>query len=263
MTAPLPPPLPASVTRAARRRALGAMLVDALLALLVSVAMLFIGGAAWALWHLLRLPAGAKYDLARLGMPGGAALLAMTALSTGGAALLLWRARRWPAAFEWRAAWRALSRRGTWAWSVGVAVALALANAGVGAWLEAMRIEVEPSNQALLQQVDASTPWLLGGFAVLLAPAYEELLFRRVLFGRLLQAGAPMLGLLLSSALFATAHEVPGIGSNPLGGGLVLWATYAVMGLGFGVVYWRTGSLPAAIACHGLHNAIALWWLPR
>ena len=43
-------------------------------------------------------------------------------------------------------------------------------------------------------------------FAVVLAPLYEELLFRRVLFGRLWHAGWPVLGIALSSVIFALVH---------------------------------------------------------
>jgi membrane protease YdiL (CAAX protease family) len=231
--------------------------------MVLSLALMIVGFAGWALWRATQLPAGTGFEIARLGEPDGITLLLLTMLATGGPALLLWRWRRWPTRLEWRDAWQALSRLQTWAWCVGIAALVALMNAGIGHVLEAMHVNAEPSNQALLLRADAEAPWFLALFAVLIAPAYEELLFRRVLLGRFLQAGAPMLGLLFSSALFATAHEVPGLGGNPMSASLVLWSTYAVMGLAFGEVYRRTGSLPAAIATHGLHNAIALWWLPH
>lgn len=114
-----------------------------------------------------------------------------------------------------------------------------------------------PSNQALIEAVGVEFPVALLVFVVLLAPAYEELLFRRVLFGRLWAAGRPLLGLVLSSVLFACMHEMPGLGgSGPLAGAL-LWGCYAAMGALFAWVYWRTGTLWAAVGAHAVNNAIA------
>jgi uncharacterized protein len=98
---------------------------------------------------------------------------------------------------------------------------------------------------------------------VVLAPAYEELLFRRVLFGRLLAAGRPVLGIVLSSLAFALLHEIPGLSGNGVLAICQLWLVYGTMGAAFAWLYWRTGSLWAAILAHGLNNAIAmaaLYW---
>ncbi|KAG1279996.1 hypothetical protein G6F64_014552 [Rhizopus arrhizus] len=74
-----------------------------------------------------------------------------------------------------------------------------------------------------MQNAIARFPLFLVLFAVVLAPAYEELLFRRVLFGRLWKAGRPWLGIILSSLAFALVHEVPGLSKNSLLGMLQLW----------------------------------------
>ena len=100
----------------------------------------------------------------------------------------------------------------------------------------------------------ATNPAFLLLFAAVLAPAYEELMFRRVLFGRLWAAGKPWLGLVLSSAAFAMIHEVPGTTGNPLEVTLLLWLVYGGMGAAFAWVYWRTGTLWAAFGAHALHN---------
>jgi membrane protease YdiL (CAAX protease family) len=114
-----------------------------------------------------------------------------------------------------------------------------------------------PSNQALIEAVGARHPaWLLL-FVVLLAPVYEELLFRRVLFGRLWVAGRPLLGLVLSSAAFACMHELPGTGDDGVLAGALLWTCYAAMGGLFAWVYRRTGTLWAAIGAHAINNLIA------
>src|SRR3546814_7665495 len=87
----------------------------------------------------------------------------------------------------------------------------------------------------------ARNPALLLLVVALLAPAYEELLFRRVLFGRLWAAGRPLLGIVLSSVAFACMHELPGTGGNGLLAGALLWTCYAMMGALFAWVYRRTG----------------------
>src|SRR3546814_10157648 len=103
----------------------------------------------------------------------------------------------------------------------------------------------------------ARNPALLLLVVALLAPAYEELLFRRVLFGRLWAAGRPLLGIVLSSAAFACMHELPGTGGNGLLAGALLWTCYAMMGALFAWVYRRTGTLWAAIGAHAVNNLIA------
>ena len=103
-----------------------------------------------------------------------------------------------------------------------------------------------------------SNPIFLALFGVLIAPAYEELLFRRVLFGRLWAAGRPWLGVALSSVAFAFLHEIPGTSGNSWQATGVLWLTYGFMGAAFALVYWRTRTLWAPIAAHALNNAVAL-----
>jgi len=95
-------------------------------------------------------------------------------------------------------------------------------------------------------------------FAVVLAPIYEEMLFRRVLFGRLWRDGWPLLGAVCSAVLFAFMHEPPLVGDKALAAQLPLWLVYTCMGLAFAWVYRRTGSLVAPIIAHGLNNAFAI-----
>lgn len=79
-----------------------------------------------------------------------------------------------------------------------------------------------------------------------------------MLFGRLLAAGRPWLGIALSSAIFALVHEVPGISGNGPAAIAQLWLIYGSMGAAFAWLYWRTGTLWAPIAAHGINNATAL-----
>ena len=254
-----PPPLPAAPLKPSLR----GVTIDALLALLLVFGVSFAAAMAWALWQGMKLgmEGGVGADpaqvAARIGEPQGVALVVISVLATASAALLLYFWRR-PATPAERAASRAAARRSaTWGWAVLAGLG-AFAFSTVSTQLAArVGIEPVPTNQALIEAVGERHPVLLLVFVALLAPVYEELLFRRVLFGRLWSAGRPWLGMALSSALFACMHEIPGLGGNPPLAGALLWACYAVMGALFAWAYRRTGTLWAAIAAHAVNNAIA------
>ena len=65
-----------------------------------------------------------------------------------------------------------------------------------------------PTNLPLMEQALANYPLLLVVFAVFLAPAYEELLFRRVLFGRLWAALPAMLLMGAGFTALAFTHDL-------------------------------------------------------
>lgn len=85
--------------------------------------------------------------------------------------------------------------------------------------------------------------------AVILAPLFEEVIFRGILQTCLLHllGGRRWLTLVIASAVFAVTHwwVVPWPGLVPL----------FVVGVVFGYVYERTGSLLTAILTHALFNA--------
>ena len=83
--------------------------------------------------------------------------------------------------------------------------------------------------------------------AVLVAPVVEEVLFRGLSLRALLSSG-PRFALFLSAVIFAAGHLIAVQGLT------ALW-----MGLLFGWVYVRTGSLLVCVAGHVLWNAP--WWL--
>lgn len=200
-------------------------------------------------------------DAARLteliGTPGPLVLLAIAALGTGTAAAVAfaWRRRAdRPDPLPLARAWR---EPRTWGWSV-VAAAATLMLVQLVSWASARAgIELTPSNQAVLEPGAAQWPWVMFGFAVLVAPLYEELLFRRVLFARLWRAGRPWLALVLSSLAFAFVHEPPGLGTNGAATTALLWVVYAGMGAMFAWSYRRTGSLWTPIGAHALHNFVS------
>jgi len=91
--------------------------------------------------------------------------------------------------------------------------------------------------------------------AMALAPALaEEIFFRGALLSVLSQRLSPGWSLLLSSLLFGLLHL------DPAQGGAA-----AVLGLYLGALTLRTGSIHAAILCHGLNNLMAVLaalWAP-
>ncbi|HVI59517.1 MAG TPA: CPBP family intramembrane glutamic endopeptidase [Luteimonas sp.] len=255
----IPPPLPA----AGWRRPLAGFAVDLAVALALVFGVAFAGSVLWAFARGLRLglQGGAGADLSaltgRIGQPGALALLVISLAASGAAALVLyfWRHRAGPGE---RAASHAAARRpATWCWALLAGVASFAASAVATTLGQQAGIEQAPTNGAVIEAVGAGHPVLLLLLAVVAAPACEELLFRRVLFGRLWAAGRPWLGLVLSSTAFACLHELPGAGGHGVAGSLLLWACYAAMGAAFAAVYWRTGTLWSAIGAHATNNLIA------
>lgn len=251
--APVMPRRPDAAPRAVRAFFLDAFLFVGLM-LAISLALV----ATW--YAVARLGAGpdaAGAAPAAWPVFGLLPFLAMTALATGGAALVLYRTRRPATPAERAASLQAVRLPSTWRLAGVVGVAVFGASTATHWLVSATGVQVEASNVPFIEEGLLQYPAILLLFAVLLAPAYEELLFRRVLFGRLLAAGRPWLGLVLSSAVFALMHEIPGSGGNPLGATVLLWLLYGGMGAAFAWVYWRTGTLWAAIGAHALNNLLA------
>lgn len=246
-----------------RRRALLGFLVDLLLAVLVLLAVSLLIGALWGVMRGVELGlSGQVLDPAeaagRIGQPGALAQVMMALCGTASAALVVYYWRRRATAPE-RARSAAAARRGsTWTWAVATGV-LVFLFAGAVSWLgEQMGIRPTPTNLQMVEEAMARYPVFMAVFTVLLAPAYEELLFRRVLFGRLWAAGMPWMGLFLSSAAFALVHELPGTTAGSGWETAQLWLIYGTMGAAFAWLYRRTGTLWAPIAAHALNNAIAM-----
>ncbi len=250
---------------ASSARALRGFFFDWLVGLLIMAVLLIGGMMVWAIVRGFRLAmaqAGQPVDAAALtqaiGTPGPLALLLVSLLAMGGMAVLMYFWRRRANAAERAASWQAARRPGTWKLSACVALAVFAFSTVAMKLGETLGLQGDPSNLAMIRQVLVSAPLFCGVFVVVLAPCYEELFFRRVLFGRLATAGRPALGIVLSSLAFALAHEVPGMGGNPLPTTLFLLCVYATMGAAFAWLYWRTRTLWASILAHALNNALAL-----
>lgn len=261
---PLPAAADATAPALPLRSALPAFALDVALAVTLSFSTLMLGLFGWAAWRGIQLAqqGGGAPDAqalqAQLGTPPVLFLIVMTLVSTGGTALVLYLWRRRATAVERRDSLRRLRLPRTWGWAVLAGLVTFLFSSLMSAGGRALGLDLQPSNLDLIRDGFARFPVFLALFAVVLAPLYEELLFRRVLFGRLWQAGWPMLGLVLSSLVFALVHELPGLNGKPIGSTVFLILVYAGMGAIFAWVYRRTGTLCAPIAAHILNNAIAL-----
>lgn len=263
-----PPPVPPASTPPRAVAPLAGFFIDLGIAAATLVGLSMVTGLFWGLYRAIvvsRANAAANGGAltpdavgTAVGQPGALAQILMALIATGGAALLLYFWRRPANAGERLASRQALQRPSTWGWTLLVATLIVLGSNGIAFLSKQFGIEPVPTNVELMQSAIARFPLFLVLFAVVLAPAYEELLFRRVLFGRLWQAGRPWLGLILSSLAFALVHEVPGISKNSLLGMAQLWLVYGGMGAAFCWLYRRTGTLWAAITAHALNNAVAL-----
>ncbi|WP_425605718.1 CPBP family intramembrane glutamic endopeptidase [Pseudoxanthomonas daejeonensis] len=242
-----------------------AFLLDIAIAIIVLLVASLASGIAWGVWRVVvvvqenggQAPEAAAIAGA-IGEPGALAQILMAAVGMSAAALVLYLVRRRATAVERRQSMAALRRRSTWSWTVLVGVAVFAGSTLLGYLMQLAGSEPVPTNMALVEEAARHWPFVLVVFAVVLAPAYEELLFRRVLFGRFLAAGRPWLGMLLASLAFALVHEVPGLSANPPLAVLQLWLVYGGMGAAFAWLYWRTGTLWAPILAHALNNGLAL-----
>ena len=177
---------------------------------------------------------------------------------TGLTSYSVYRLRCPASAKEKRLAWDAWSNGKTWRWlAIGV-ISVVLINIILTSVIKQMGIAIDPSNSDLIHQAMQQSPIFLTLFVVILAPCYEELLFRRVLFGRFLRAHKTVLGVVLSSFLFAFMHEIPGHSTNGGWALLSLWLIYGAMGGVLAVVYQRTKALWASVVVHGCNNLLAL-----
>lgn len=254
-----PPDLPGE----AGWRPLLGFVVDLLIAFAVLIFASVLGGMVWAAARLVSMApsldvlANPARMSAAMGQPG---VLAQIGIGLGAmlvTALAVYFLRRPALAVERAASWRAARRPTAWGWAALAGVVAFAASLLLGWAMQHAGLDAVPSNQVLIGQLLHSQPWTLFALVVLFAPAYEELLFRRVLFGRLWAAGRPWLGVLLSSLAFALMHEVPGVGGNSFAATTLLLLGYTLMGAIFACVYRHTGTLWAAIGAHAINNLLA------
>jgi len=106
------------------------------------------------------------------------------------------------------------------------------------------------SNPLLDLVLTSSDPWALLCFALtamVLAPLFEETLFRGVLLPVLAQRWGARPAVLASAAVFALAHL-----------SLAEFGPLLVLGIGLGILRWRSGRLGASVLMHALWNGFTL-----
>lgn len=89
---------------------------------------------------------------------------------------------------------------------------------------------------------------LIAVFSILVvAPLFEEFLFRGLVMGELLTIMRPWAAITLQALLFGIAH------------GVLFQSVFAfAVGIVLGIVYYRTRSIKAASVCHSMFNASAV-----
>lgn len=243
---------------------LSGVAIDAAIAIAVMLVVTVLAGMVWGLARGLAL-VGEGVDstdmLKQLGEPGVLFQVITTIVAMSAATALLILYRRRPTPQEWTQSLSAVRKKSTWGWALTTGILMTVITTGITMLAGAFGIKPDPSNEALIRSLFAQYPWLLFPFAVGLAPLYEELLFRRVFYGRFLAAGRPISGLAISAALFAVLHEIPGTGGNNVAATAVLWMVYVTMGAGFAMVYRHCGTIWAAVGAHATHNLLACLWL--
>lgn len=103
------------------------------------------------------------------------------------------------------------------------------------------------ANQASLE-ASHMQPIIMVLGASIMAPLVEELVFRGLLMGRVFRRQS-LLGLLVSSLIFAMLHSPDSLGA---------WVLYGGMGLVLGNLYRRMGKLEYSVALHFLNNSISV-----
>ena len=250
-----PPPLPerASPVPAPTptRSLLRAVFLDVLLAFVALFVASILLGVPVLVAEALRVSGGdiAGVDFEALQHDVMPQLTAASVFATLLAALATWwaRSRRLPVLAAMRA-------HAAYPLAIVSGALIQLACLGISVLSAHAGVPIEPSNVDPLQELDEATPWLFWLVVVVVAPAAEELLFRHVLLRRFAVAGRALLGVAVTSLLFALLHEPVPTGAS----WLVAVALYTAMGAGFSAVYLRTGRLGAAIAAHATCNLVAL-----
>lgn len=122
--------------------------------------------------------------------------------------------------------------------------------------LDAGGIQIKPGNQILLEDLNRRWPLVVSLYAILIAPFFEELFFRKQIFARLMSANHALLAYLISSVLFALMHEPSPTQGFPKW--MLMLAMYGFMGATFAWVFRKTGKLWPAVLAHATNNLIAM-----
>jgi membrane protease YdiL (CAAX protease family) len=120
--------------------------------------------------------------------------------------------------------------------------------------MTAVRVEVErqASIQALIETRDRARQLAIGVTAIALAPVFEEILFRGILYPALKQAGYPRLAVWGTALLFGVSHM-----------NVLVFLSLTFFGVVLAWLYERTNHLLAPIAAHVAFNTANYFWALR
>lgn len=138
--------------------------------------------------------------------------------------------------------WLALGPAGAHAWSAAVGLTLGVGVVALSRWL--LRLPIARELAAALAPAVRGFSSAQIVLVALLSSLGEELLFRALL--------APYVGVVASSVLFASLHQVRGRARW-------LWMGFSLLvGVAVALVYRATGSLVGPLVAHALVNALNL-----
>ena len=160
-----------------------------------------------------------------------------------------------PTRKDFQTACKSLFRLTTWGWLLLSVVVVLVWNIGITALAKRVGVDSNPTNLELINMGMHDCPILLFFFVTIFAPCYEEIFFRRVLFGRCYAHNRMLTGLCVTAIAFALFHELPG--TSHLAALAVLWTVYAGMSIILALVYWRTRSLAVSFLVHSINNTVA------
>ncbi|AFY60650.1 CPBP family intramembrane glutamic endopeptidase [Synechococcus sp. PCC 6312] len=173
------------------------------------------------------------------------ALITYSLMVVAGFGILIYTWKQYPKPiFQW------LSFSGKtrwWAWSIGayfVALPLVLLTSLLSQQLLNNQGGGNPLLEVILASHDYRSFAILWLMVAVMAPVFEETLFRGFLLPSLLPRMRPVTAMLTSGGLFAIAH-LNAADLLPL----------AVLGTILGYVYWRSGNLLASMLLHGIWNS--------
>jgi len=127
--------------------------------------------------------------------------------------------------------------------------ALLLASQASG-WVLELLTGKEAELQKAAQVIVEGRPWLRIAYilvAIFVAPLFEEIMFRGLLFPYLAKRGGLAGGTAMVSLIFAALHFHP-----------PSFVPLALLSAGLCLAYWRTGSLWAGIGMHAIFNTVSI-----
>jgi uncharacterized protein len=229
------------------RSSLLSALLDVLLLCLSWFGLIIVGSMIWAIMQLIE-----HGKLAPGAAPGPLALILISVPTMYAAIAFVWffrgRKLQLPVLITQKSKLILLSLGvGFGLFVVNITITWALQNAG---------IVLKPTNQPIIEETLKEWPVLTALFAVVVAPFFEELFFRKQVFARFVRNGHVAFGFVISSLMFALMHEL--IPTQGFGLWCLMLSIYGAMGAVFAWLYRKTGVLWTAILAHGCNNLLAV-----